>query len=87
MKNTILNILATYGFETRADGSVWWGIGSLVWGHVAEVKPLGNDLYEVKYHTWFYDPDGNPAKDERATATLYGALMLQYLFERLPLFR
>ena len=41
---TITAILATYGFETRWDGSMFWGVGSLVWGHTAIVEALGHDL-------------------------------------------
>lgn len=82
---TITNILSTYGFETRADGSQWWGCGSLVWGHIAEVQNLGNDLYEVKYHEWYYNDCGECLKDERSVTVLHGALLLQFLFERMPI--
>lgn len=85
MTTTIFDILALYGFETRSTDVVWWGIGSLVWGHTANVQSLGNDLYEVVYHEWFYDCSGECVLDERTTSVLHGALLLQYLFERLPL--
>ena len=85
MQKTIPAILAGYGFETRRDHSLWWGCGSLVWGHIAEVKPLGNDLYEVNIHDWQYDCAGEPVVDKRETLTLYGARALQCLCERLPL--
>lgn len=87
MKNSIVKILVGYGFEVQSDGTLWWGTGSLVWGHIAEVKSLGNDLYEVRYHSWLYDSYGDCLKDEVAASVLHGALALQYLFERLPLFR
>ena len=82
--NTITSILSLYGFETRADGAQWWGTGSMVWGHIAEVRHLGRDLYEVTYHGWDYDCDGELVADERTTAVLHGARLLQFLFERLP---
>ena len=86
MTSTIKGILSTYGFETRTDGSQWWGVGSLVWGYVAEVKSLGGDLYEVRYREWFYDQYGECLTDEDVKTVLHGALLLQYLFERLPIF-
>lgn len=85
MASTITGILSTYGFETRTDGSQFWGAGSLVWGYTAEVRNLGNDLYEVKYHEWYYDSWGECLKDERSVTTLHGALLLQFLFERTPI--
>ena len=86
MASTIKGILSTYGFETRTDGSQWWGVGSLVWGYVAEVKSLGGDLYEVKYRSWYYDSWGECLRNEDVKSVLHGALLLQYLFERLPIF-
>lgn len=83
----ISDILTGFGFETRSDKTQWWGIGSLVWGYTAEVRNLGNDLYEVKYHAWKYDCDGELCKNEDTKSTLHGALLLQFLFEKLPLFR
>ena len=84
---TIPAILKGYGFETLRGNSVWWGCGSLVWGHTAEIKPLGKDLYEVKYHHWYYDSWGDPVVEEEETLSLHGAKALEYLFERLPLWR
>lgn len=86
MANTITGILTTYGFETRPDHTQWWGVGSLVWGYIAEVKSLGGDLYEVRYREWYYDSWGECLKDEDVKTVLHGALLLQYLFERLPIF-
>ena len=86
MANTITSILSTYGFETRANGAQWWGVGSLVWGYTAEVRNLGNDLYEVKYREWYYDSWGECLKDEDLTEVFHGALLLQFLFERMPIF-
>lgn len=85
MTTTISAILSNYGFETRHDRTLWWGVGSLVWGHIVEVRNLGRDLYEVKHHTWCYDGDGECVADERTTSVLHGAQALQYLFERCPL--
>jgi hypothetical protein len=83
----MMAILATYGFEPTpfSAKTLWWGVGTLVWGDTAEVKRVGKDLYEVKYHSWFYDSYGECLKDDRETVILHGALMLQYLVERLPL--
>ena len=82
---SIMNILATYGFETRGT-HLWWGVGSLVWGYIAEVKSLGEDLYEVHYREWFYDSWGECLKDEDTTVVLHGGEALGYLFTRLPIF-
>ena len=82
---SIMDILSSYGFETRGE-RLWWGIGSLVWGHIAEVRSLGGDLYELHYREWFYDSWGECLKDEDTTAVLHGALLLQFLFEKLPIF-
>lgn len=87
MKNSIVKILVGYGFEVQSDSTLWWGVGSLVWGHIAEVTPLGKDLYKVQYRRWLYNDCGECVADVRETAVLHGALALQYLFERLPLFR
>ena len=83
----MMAILAAYGFvpaRYTAD-ALWWGVGSLVWGYTAEVRCVGKDLYEVKYHTWYYDSYGECVEDREETLVLHGALMLQYLVERLPL--
>lgn len=87
MKNTITAILSNYNFVIRSNKSLYWGTGSLVWGYTAEVKDLGNDLYEINYHHWSYDEWGEPMVEETTKTTLHGALALQFLFERLPLFR
>lgn len=87
MKTTIFGILDNYGFERKNKSTMRWGCGSLVWGHIAEVKNLGNDFYEIRYHRWQYDEWGEPVIDEQISTVLHGALALQYLFERLPLFR
>lgn len=82
----MMAILATYGFEPKrfAADTLWWGVGSLVWGYTAEVRRVGKDLYEVKYHTWYYDSYGECLEDREETHILHGALMLAYLVERLP---
>ena len=83
----MMEILATYGFEPsrRNSKALWWGCGSLVWGSTAEVRRVGKDSYEVKYHTWGYDSFGECVKDIEETQVLHGAPMLAYLVERLPL--
>lgn len=84
----MLAILATYGFipARRNAKALWWGTGSLVWGYTAEVKRVGKNLYEVKYHEWYYDSYGEPVVEKSETSVLYGAEMLAYLMERLPAF-
>ena len=83
----MMEILATYGFvpARRNHKALWWGVGSLVWGSTAEVRQVGKNRYEVKYHTWYYDSYGEPIEDKEETLDLYGAQMLAYLVERLPL--
>lgn len=87
MTTTITSILLTNGFETRSENTLWWGIGSLVWGWIAEVRDLGGDLYEARYQHWFYDQWGDPVEDTDEVVVLHGARALEYLFERLPLWR
>ena len=86
MTNSIARILSLYGFETRHNGSQWWGTGSIARGQAVVVTALGNDLYKVEHHRWFWD-GGDHEVDERSTTVLHGAVMLQHLFERLPLWR
>ena len=83
----MMAILATYGFvpAKRTADALWWGVGSLVWGYTAEVRRVGKDSYQVKFHEWDYDSYGEPMVEREETLTLHGALMLQYLMERLPL--
>ena len=81
----VAEILEVYGFAKKDDEVLKWAAGSLVWGYIAEVKPLGNDLYEVKYSEWLYDCDGEPVVDENSTQTLYGSQVLAFLFQRMPL--
>ena len=87
MTKSIFSILLGYGFQSRNDGSIHWGCGTLVSGYYAIVRHIGKDLYEVTYREWFYDPDMEPLKDINTVSVLHGALLLQYLFERLPIFR
>ena len=83
---TIISILKKYDFMPRGKRSLWWGIGSTVWGHIAEVTPMGGDVYSVRYHEWQYNCDGDCVVDEDNTIVLYGAQVLTFLFENLPLF-
>lgn len=80
---TITSTLTVYGFATRRDGSLFWGVGSLVWGHTATVKALGSDLYEVTIHHWAYDCEGDPEEEVTTTRTLYGAQALAWIFTEL----
>ena len=81
----ISEILTNYGFVPKDANVLRWATGSLVWGYIAEVKPLGNDLYEVKYSEWLYDCDMEPVVDIESTQTLYGSQVLAFLFQRMPL--
>ena len=81
--SSIFQILALYGFEPTYHKQMWWGCGSLVWGKTAYVRRVGRDLYEVKYHIWSYDQDGDPLVDATEVHTFHGALALQFLFEKL----
>ena len=83
MSNTIIAILSTYGFESRANG-MFWGVGSLVWGHSALVKARGNDLYEVTVSHWAHDEWMNPVRDTHETRVLHGAQALAWIFEEMP---
>lgn len=85
MNNSIFNILMHYGFSLNADNSISYGIGSLVWGHTVKVEHLGNNLYKIYCHTWSYNCEGDCEKDEKVETVLYGALLLEYVFEKLPL--
>lgn len=82
--NTIIATLATYGFESRADGSLFWGIGSLVWGHTASVRPMGGDLYEVTIAHWLLNEWMEEVRDTRDTRVLHGAQALAWVFEEMP---
>ena len=82
----ITEILGNYGFAPKDDTGVFrWAVGSLVWGYIAEVKSLGNNLYEVKYSEWLYNCDMDPVVDIESTQVLHGAQTLTFLFERMPL--
>ena len=81
---TITAILSTYGFETRHDGSLVWGIGTLVWGHAATVKARGRDWYDVTVEHWSYDQYGDPLYDTTETRVLHGAQALAWVFTEMP---
>jgi len=84
MKNSIIATLAAYGFVTRPDGSLFWGIGSLVWGHTFTVSLVGANLYEVRVAHWLFDPDGEPVQDTAETRVLRGAEALAWVFAEAP---
>lgn len=83
MTNTITTTLTTYGFETRPS-CLFWGVGSLAWGHTAAVKALGGDLYEVTVAHWAYDDGMNPVTDTQETRVLHGGQALAWVFEEMP---
>lgn len=81
--STIAATLTAYGFETRAH-ELFWGIGSLVWGHTAHVQACGTDLYKVTIAHWYYDQYGDPVQDTQETRVLYGGQALAWIFEEMP---
>ena len=81
----VTEILEVYGFVPKDANVLRWATGSLVWGYIAEVKPLDNDLYEVKYSEWLYNCDMEPVVDIESTHVFHGAQTLAFLFERMPL--
>ena len=81
---SIFTTLAAYGFQSTARNSMMWGIGSLVWGHIATVTYTGDDTYIVTIHQWLYDQDGDPIRDSKETRTLHGALALAWIFNEMP---
>lgn len=83
MSTTITATLAAYGFQTRPS-CLFWGVGSLMWGHTASVKALGGDLYEVTIAHWAYDEWGDPLEDTREVRVLHGGQALQWVFEEMP---
>jgi hypothetical protein len=82
MSISIAATLSLYGFVARADGSFYYGIGSLVWGHTASVKFLGGNRYEVSTHVWFYNCDGDCVLDRSETQTLFAGSVVGFLAER-----
>lgn len=92
MTNTIIATLITCGFVTpdQINARVEpcdcaWGRGAWVSnGTFVTVKALGGDLYRINYRRWWWDGGDNEG-ETREVVTLHGALALQYLFERLPL--
>jgi len=84
MQTTITSILSTYGFEDRAARTMFWGEGSLVWGHTLTVRAMGADLYEVTIAHWYYDQYGDPVRDTKETRILHGAAALEWVFKEAP---
>lgn len=85
MKNSVFATLLNYRFEaSRRPNTIWWGIGSLVWGDTFHVTALGGDLYEVTHHHWFYDQYGDPVVDTTEKVVLHGAEAIGFAFTHLP---
>ena len=76
-RTTIMATLAVNHFEPCYKGGLWWGHGSLVWGDTIYVWSLGNDLYKVTTHHWFYDQYMDPVEEREETLTLHGAQVLE----------
>lgn len=81
---TISNTFATCGFSALRDGSLYWGVGSTVWGDSATVKRVGANLYRVTVAHWAYDCAGECVCDTSETRTLYGAQALAWVFTEMP---
>ena len=84
MKNSITVALSAYDFKTRPDGSMFWGIGSLVWGDSFDVTRVGADLYEVRVSHWLYNQYGDAVRDTAETRILRGAEALEWIFSEAP---
>ncbi len=84
---TIKATLTANGFEQTSKDTLFWGVGSLVWGHTARVKTLGSDLYEVTLRHWWYNCDMDPEVDTRETVVVHGAQALALVFSQMPLWR
>lgn len=82
---TINETLRHNSFRTAIDGSLIWGIGSLMWGHTATVTTVGKDLYKVDVHHWLYDDNADPVEDRHIIEVLHGGRVLEMLFRELPL--
>jgi len=82
MSTSIISTLSLYGFVARADGSFHYGVGSLMWGHVASVRALGGNRYEVYAHVWFYDENGDCVVDREETQVLFAGSVVGFLAER-----
>ena len=81
---TITAILAAYGFETRANGTQFWGVGSLTWGHTATIKVAGTDLYEVTIKHWQCNEWMETVRDTAETRVLHGGQALGWIFSEMP---
>lgn len=82
MSVSIISTLCLYGFVARADGSFYYGVGSLMWGHTASVRFLGGNRYEVSTHRWFYDENGDCVLDREETQVLFAGSVVGFLAER-----
>ncbi len=80
--------LAVNHFQPASKGGLWWGHGSLMWGDSIVVRSLGEDLYEVTTHHWFYNSDGEPVEERKETLILHGARVLELAFSgEFPIWR
>ncbi len=82
MSNSIISSLALYGFIVRTDGSYYYGIGSLMWGHTAVVRFLGKGRYEVATHVWFYNCEGDCVQDDTDTIVVFASEVISILAQR-----
>ena len=81
---SIVKMLTSYGFVPTARHTLYWGIGSLVWGYVVEVRPLGGNRYEVQSREWFYSPDGDCLTDKDLTEVVYGGEVMARAMATIP---
>lgn len=63
MMNTLTSL---YRFEQKADGSLFWGYGTLAWGETVTIRIEGGRA-TIHHHEWFWD--GGDVEWERSTTT------------------
>lgn len=81
MKNSVLEILRNYGFETKDLNLFYWGYGCVAWGSECYIYKVGN-LYIVTIHKWFWD-GGDVEIDGENTRSLHAGEALEWIFEEL----
>lgn len=84
MTNYIITALTAYGFKAEPDGSLFWGIGSLAWGHTFRVALVGAYLYEVRVAHWLYNQCGDALQDTVETRVLRGVEALEWVYNEAP---
>jgi len=80
----VKDILLRFGFEEKDPETLWWGVGSLVWGHEITIRCLEDDFYEIKHHQWEYNSDGDCVRDDTFKDVLHGKDLIQYIIDNTP---